>query len=598
MRIATILLTLLLPPLLLAADRTEVLSTQKETKDSDPPTAAQSKNESTAFWGVSNMMGGSKRHDQSSTLDTVEALRQYAKRPGDPYSAAFAVMIGKRGEVLEKLATSKSPSDTQIAAAALALGAIADHRQAWRDENIPQPAREEKAGKGRGKGKGKGKGKNAKGGKAFGGSQHLSALLASKDSKTVYFAVQAAAYGKVGGVSDQIAELKAQDGKIAAAKLLYRVMNGEDVSMGEIKSVAQKAASGKSSRNSAPSFDIDVHGLCLVAQACAERGSEDAMPVLVTALKFKDERVQIDAARAMRDIGSEAALPHLFAAIQNASWPVLIEVCAATGAIPSTKMIPALVKRLAEEEGRMQCDLVHTLSCIAGGQKGQNAKEWAAWWAKNKRTFKVDEEASEAYRSATRPSDVNIPGTGYFYGLPIFSDRFSYVVDSSASMKGDRIASLKPNLTESIDRLASHVRYCVVDFGGDVEALYGAGLTTNKNMGKQRVYDMDLSVATRSFCAMRQGMIIDGLDTIYFLSDGAPAMDSMRTWSDITTGVLLLTRYRQVAVFCIDFDPSAGNQASMMRLADHNVGLHESIEVGPAGDVDVGGAAKRNKKKK
>jgi hypothetical protein len=586
---------------MLAADRTEVLSTQKETKDSTPAAAAESKNESTAFWGLCNMISGSKKAEQSSTTDCVEAVRQYAKRPGDPYSAAFAVMIGKRGEVLEKLATSKNPADTQIAAAALALGAMADHRQAWRDEHIPNPVREGKdGGKGKGRG-GKGKnarGKNAKGKKSFGGSQHLEALIASKDPKTVYFAVQAAAYGKVGGVSDQIAELKPKDGKIAAAKLYYQVMTGNDVSMSEITAVAKMAASGKASRNSAPSFDIDVHGLCLVAQACGERGSEDAIPVLATALKFKDERVQIDAARAMRDIGSEGALPHLFEAVQKASWPVLIEVCDAAGAMPSRKMIPALIKRLSQEKGRMQCDLVHALSAIAGGQKGQDAKEWSAWHAKNKATFKVDPEASAAYRAATRPCDVNIPGTGYFYGLPIFSDQFSYVVDSSASMRGDRIASLKPNLTESIERLLSHVRYCVVDFGGDVEAMYGASLTTNKKEGRQRVYDMDLSVATRSFCAMRQGMIIGDVDSIYFLSDGAPAMDSMSNWTDITTGVLLMTRYRQIAVFCIDFDPSAGNQASMMRLADDNTGLHESIEVGPAGDVDVGGAAKRNKKKK
>lgn len=264
---------------------------------------------------------------------------------------------------------------------------------------------------------------------------------------------------------------------------------------------------------------------------------------------------------------------------------------------PDAKMIPGLIKRLSKEKGRMRLDLTHALSAIAGSQQGQDTKEWSAWWAKNKTTFKVDTAASKAYRDQTRPQDVDMMGLGFFYGLNIYSDHFSYVVDSSASMKGDRIASLKENLTGSIVGLASFVNYNIVDFGGDVEVMYPGALTTDERKGKKCVYDMDLSWATRSFCAIRQSMLIPEVDSLYFLSDGAPAMDSMTRWGEIIRGVLLMTRYCPVAMFCIDFDPSAGNQASMIRLADENHGLHESVEVMPAdADFDLGGAA--NKKGK
>jgi hypothetical protein len=164
-------------------------------------------------------------------------------------------------------------------------------------------------------------------------------------------------------------------------------------------------------------------------------------------------------------------------------------------------------------------------------------------------------------------------------------------------MRGDRIASLKENLTQSIGKLADHVYYNLVDFGGDVEVLTPGALTSDKARGKQRVYDMDLSVATRSFCGMRQGALLKEVDTLFFLSDGAPAMDSMSNWDDIIRGMLLMTRYFPIAIYGIDFDPSAGNQASMIRLADDNVGLHESIAVGPAAeDFDLGGAGQKKKK--
>ena len=40
-----------------------------------------------------------------------------------------------------------------------------------------------------------------------------------------------------------------------------------------------------------------------------------------------------------------------------------------------------------------------------------------------------------------------------------------------------------------------------------------------------------------------------------------------------------MTRYCPTAMFCIDFDPKAGNQQAMIKLADWNTGLHESVAV-------------------
>jgi len=102
-------------------------------------------------------------------------------------------------------------------------------------------------------------------------------------------------------------------------------------------------------------------------------------------------------------------------------------------------------------------------------------------------------------------------------------------------------------------------------------------------------------LGTRSFCAIRQSLLFPGIDSIYFLSDGAPARDSVKNWQGITEGVMMLTRYMPIAVHCIDFDPKAGNQAYMINLAKYNEGRHESIEVGP-GAPDGGGKKKKKKK--
>ena len=183
---------------------------------------------------------------------------------------------------------------------------------------------------------------------------------------------------------------------------------------------------------------------------------------------------------------------------------------------------------------------------------------------------------------------------GYFYSLPIYSDSFVYTVDTSASMKGNRIESLNENMEISCEQLLNKAAYNIVDFGGDVEVM-DKKLTSDKRKGVARVKEWGMSLGTRSFCAIRQSMLVPGVDSIYFLSDGAPAMDSVKNWQQITEGVMLLTRYMPIAVHCIDFDPKAGNQAYMINLAKYNEGRHESIDVGGAAPVNPG---KKKKKKR
>ncbi|MBL7077454.1 MAG: hypothetical protein ISS31_08275 [Kiritimatiellae bacterium] len=578
----------------------KMLSSQSDTKDSTPARAVGSSSEATAFWGLAGVLGG-MREAKAASVDVGRSVAlSYAGKSGNFYKAAFLLSEKRRGDVIGALASSGNAKETALAGAALAIGATGDHLLDERATARIVAGHSGSPAKGK-----KGKGRKGKGKPSVLGSEAKTALptlLASKDPQTVYFAIQAAAYSRDRSLSEAVSAVALQDGKIAGAKLYYRTMIGEKPTKEEI--IAAVNAAGKrttSSRGNVPllGFDVDLPGLCFVCKAIGEVGGEMAVPILNKAYTMGDSRVQIDAVRAMAKLGSEAFLPTLNKAVIEAPWYVLVDVCRATGAIPSEKMVPALIKRLTAEKGRVRLDLTHALSAIAGSQVATDAKGWTAWWTKERGSFTVDPAATKEFLSQKRPQDMDIMGLGYFYGLSIYSDHFAYVVDSSLSMKGDRIASLKENLTGSIEALNPIANYSVVDFGGDIEVMSPPELTTSHSKGKKRVYEMDMSLATRSFCAIRQAMVLPELDTLYFLSDGAPAMDSMKKWDGIIRGAVVMARYYPVAMFCIDFDPSAGNQASMMRLAADNHGLHESVAVGPASeDFDVGGAAKKKRKKK
>jgi len=256
-----------------------------------------------------------------------------------------------------------------------------------------------------------------------------------------------------------------------------------------------------------------------------------------------------------------------------------VEVCQALSLLPDKRVGPALIQRLEQEKGRMRLDLVHALSCITGEQHAETAEGWKDWWVKNQATFEVDPAASETFRKKTRVQDVNVPGNGFFYGLTIYSDRFCYVVDSSASMKGDRIESLRESMLASLEGLKEHVMFNIVNFGGEVVILYPGAMTDDRRDGKRHIEEMDLSWGTRTMDAMEQACLIPGMDTIYFLSDGAPVRGQTQVWHEISKVLRVINRYRPVAVFMVGFEPSAGNRAAMDGISNEHYGREEPTEM-------------------
>jgi hypothetical protein len=409
------------------------------------------------------------------------------------------------------------------------------------------------------------------------------ALFASRDRAVLCMAVLAAAYAGQPDLKGAVNGVEKVTPAVQAAKALYLAQIGEVLDAEALKPVFEANWEfARPVRTAAPELsatDLGVPGLCTLCEAMGRMKQKGHLGLLHQALSHPDLRVRVEAARAVRRIGAPESVPVLLQRLADCQWPLLSEVAAALGAMPDARSVRPLILRLAKEKGRFRLDLVYALSSIAGGQKGRTTADWAAWWKKESDRFEVDPEATATYREATRVQDVDVPRLGIFYGLPIYSDRMCYVVDTSKSMQGDRIASLRTNMKESITQLAGHVRFNIVDFGGNVIALYDRSLVSGKRAAIKRVETMPLTFGTRSFDAMERAAMFETLDTLYFLSDGAPYYGQTDDWPDILTAVRLMTRYRPLAIFCIDFDPTAKNKRYMERLAAENYGRSESIVV-------------------
>jgi HEAT repeat protein len=440
------------------------------------------------------------------------------------------------------------------------------------------------AGKGVKKGAGRRRGAAGKAEKKAAAEVELiRTLLGDRDPETVRLAMMAAAYSGDASLKDPVQAVAAKSPAIEGARLLFLVRAECAPEEAEIAAAFNAAlrdritVTGVSGKMA--DFTLDLPGGVPACQALGHLRNPNHLPLLTAALNSPDLRVQVEAARAIGRLGSPEAIPVLNQKLATCSWPVLVEVASALGEIPDTRSIPGLINRLKIEKGRFRLDLVHALSSIAGEQKGGKAEDWDAWWRTAGSSFTVDDSRSKAFREKVRVQDVIIPALGYFYNLPIYSDRICFVIDTSNSMAGDRIASLRSNLRDTLLQMQKgKVSYNIVDFGGRVEIMTRTGLTSDPGKGVKRAAEMNLSVGTRSFDGLECGALLDEVDTLFFLSDGKPTVSEIDPWDEIRRALSLLHRQRPLAFFAVEFN-MAGNTVPMVNMTDENSGLYQAIVI-------------------
>lgn len=513
-------------------------------------------------------------------------LNTFAQRPGmTGLAATFGATSGQPGPIAEELirsnARGKSAHPKLLAATILATAAKAA------SEGSPVKVRAAGAGapgKGKGGDKAGGKGQPGQGiAAAFEGP--ITSLLAESDLDVLEVTVLAAAWLRLESVQETILALDAyRNSGLLGAKLLYMARLGLDVPEEEVREVfatVPKPLSRYTGLSPGLSgYEVRTSGLCYGCEALGVLGDEKYLDLLHTALGNRDLRVQIEAAKALEAIGSPESLPALLEKVESyrTVWPVLVFVLRAVGAIPSRDSIPALIDRLGRETGRFRLDATYALASIAGDQYAGTPQDWRTWWDENRLTFEVDPQKTAAFRREFNVQDMRVESLGSFYDLDIYSDRVVFVLDTSMSMRGERINSLKVNLTQTLQTLKPVVAFNVVDFGGLITLMKPGALITAREIplviGK--VQGLTLTLGTRSYDAMELAMLLPGVDTIIFLSDGAPVAGKFDNWSRIRTAIDVYNRYRPIAIYCLEFSAGRENLAAMEALSEQNYGRTSS----------------------
>lgn len=164
-----------------------------------------------------------------------------------------------------------------------------------------------------------------------------------------------------------------------------------------------------------------------------------------------------------------------------------------------------------------------------------------------------------------------------FFGVEARGSRFAFIVDVSGSMEGDKLATLKRELTGAIMKLPDNAQVIVLPFESELRTFFGAGKYVVANQANKRKVLAEVEIiqaggGTEPFVGFLSALNIRPRpDAIYFMTDGQFATDV----PDKVRG--LLRAGRNVPIHCITFIDESS--AEMMRkIAAMSDGTYTHID--------------------
>lgn len=401
-------------------------------------------------------------------------------------------------------------------------------------------------------------------------------------------AITAAAYTRIPNLWDtHIKEAPDHIAGVRGAKLLYKAMMDMPLEVEEIVAVLEAPE-----RNHITEMGPKLAGphpiLPDAANACfaiAKTDFTEAKKALVKWVSHEDLRVQIEAARGLVKMGGDECVIPFATIVKDCPWPLLMPVTDGLAANPDKRVIPLLIQRLQKEDGRMRKHVLHALGSIAGELHGTNSTEWISWYRDSFEDFEVDAARSEAWRSANHPDKIILPKNTEFFGLPIHSSRFVYLLDSTELMKKGRIYAAREKTFHSLKDLRKGAKYGLIEFQDDIKFINTRTLTEDNRAGAFHILDMEQAGTNRrSWDAIYKALLYPEVDTLYYVSAGPPLKSSLPYWQDMRYALITLTKYRPVHIHVIDLAPVAATRRDYESLTRQFGGTYTTFDVGEAGD--------------
>ncbi len=333
--------------------------------------------------------------------------------------------------------------------------------------------------------------------------------------------------------------------------------------------------------------------------------------------KEEGERVQAAVLRGLRGRNDDAVFDFARDCLKAQSWAVRLEAVLTLEKVNQPRVLPPLIEELAREEGRLRVDVNDALKRLTSQRFEPDPEQWRMWWVDNKSQLEGGGGGTAlfgAFKSKGSP-----PEKKSVYGIESRSRRILFIIDVSGSMKEkihhdkggtptglsqDQLEELdmtkidlaKRELKRAVRALEPEALFNILAFSTTVtkwkEKMVKGDMAT-KNEALTFVGDMEAVGSTWTYGVFQEAFHLAGMgaldknydptvDTIYFISDGAPTdndMDEPKLQEPevVLSAVREWNRLGKVIIHAIAIDPRAGGGrfiGFMKKLASENNGQY------------------------
>lgn len=273
-------------------------------------------------------------------------------------------------------------------------------------------------------------------------------------------------------------------------------------------------------------------------------------------------------------------------------------------------VVEALIENFSKFEGRCLDDVADALLWLTGEDFGVSKVSWEAWWQSKGKDAEIRGITREEFDQIREESRNNTTGT--YYGLRVISKFVTFIVDISGSMeepyevdtiklpggrKGKRGATgvaedeeksgrqkkevlpkievARRELVRVLDGIPAGTQFNIIPFESSYTPWRPALVQMDDEVRLQAiefVTQLNPRGMTNVYDTLVSALEDIEVNTIYFLSDGAPTMGKITEPQGILDRIRELNSERKVKIHTIGFHLDPGAAALMRKLAEENHG--------------------------
>lgn len=309
----------------------------------------------------------------------------------------------------------------------------------------------------------------------------------------------------------------------------------------------------------------------------------------------------IDVLRATQD---RELIPYFLIALNDKTESVQISAVKALQELGGDEVMAPLIATLEKSEGRVKDDIAEALVRLTGQDYGLDPLGWDAWWKANQGKVTIAKLSLEDYNRTKEKGDQKT--TGLYYGLRIISQHVAFVIDISGSMDEDylvedkepessekggtgvakkkekrkkskktKIQVAREELISVLGGIKDGTHFNIIKFNGTFAPWQQQLVGMNDAVRSEAidfVKGLGAGGETNVFDTLMFALSLQDVNTIYFLSDGAPTAGMITATDQILARIAEANRVKKVKVYTIGFHLNPEAEALMQALAEQNYG--------------------------